>query len=252
MANLSPIPAVFIAQSQEEYGASTLASFLADLHSATQTGNHKNSWGLTIYRTVFTPESDEDFPLAVKRIDGYLRFSVGTMMRPMPTRPPPSIDLQAGEELLARLHHTVIEDRALDGASMETVERAFHDWVEENGDLGSDNPRYRFALVLDQEAVDETLRLPDPLAKRNGIDCHRSSCKGLTRWYLDDRMSCQWFWAAPSAMARVMIFSLGDGDDGPLAAQIEPISSEPLVFETVTSLNRWNRNCNKLTGYRER
>ncbi len=243
--NLPPIPNVFVEFSEENYGASTLASFLADLHYASQTGNHHNSWGLTIFRTVFTPESAETFPLAVKRIDNYLRNRLDVLISRTRSH---SINFEAKDELVARLFNTVIEDAALDGASMETVEQAFHDWVEENGDLESDNPRYRFALVLDQEGIDETLRLPDT-SEKPSLESYRASCKGPTRWCLDQRMSCQWFWAAPAAMPRVMMFSLDDCDKGPLFFTMKPISDNGPVFETTTVLNRLDRNCNKLTGY---
>ncbi|OAA78709.1 hypothetical protein LEL_05532 [Akanthomyces lecanii RCEF 1005] len=249
MANLGPIPNVFVDYSEEYYGASALASFLADLHYATQTGNHQNSWGLTIFRTVFTLESAETFPLAVKRIKDFLSNRLDMLMC-LPK--PRSIDLEAKDELLARLYNTTIENTALDGASMETVEQAFHDWVEENGDLESDNPRYRFALVLDQVAIDETLQLPDP-NERISLDSYRASCKGLTRWGLDQRMSCQWFWAAPAAMPRVLMFSLNECDQGPHFFAIKLIGNndDGPVYETVTALNRSHLQCNKLTGYQQ-
>lgn len=48
-------------------------------------------------------------------------------------------------------------------------------------------------------------------------------------------------------MARVLMFSLADSDDGLLCMRIEPISGEPLVFDT--ALNGWSTSCNKLTRY---
>ncbi|KAJ6790371.1 hypothetical protein PWT90_04209 [Aphanocladium album] len=167
MANLAPIPKVFVDYSKEEHGYCALASFLQDLHHVTQTGSHHYSWGLTIFRTVFTSESATTFPLAIK-----------------PNLSPLGIDLEAKDELSARLYNTVIEDAALDDASMETIEQAIGSWVEENGDLESGNPRYRFALVLHQAAIDETLQLPDPY-EGISLDSYRASCRGLTRWELE-------------------------------------------------------------------
>ncbi|KAJ6779945.1 hypothetical protein PWT90_06591 [Aphanocladium album] len=252
MASLSPIPERLVKASLLQ--DSTLADFLVELSENSQAGSHQNSWGLTIFRTVFTPASDALFPLALKRIDDYARDDVKRLMR-APLTPggehyDAELEAEIGAELLGRLHHSVVEDRALDGASVDTVAAAFDAWVEEHGDPDSENPRYRFALVLDQQALEETVQLPDPVTDKLSLRWFVSSCKGLTRWCLSDLLSCQWFWAAPAVMARVLMFSVTcDYDEGPVYCLMTELSVEPSVFETTTSLNRWYRDCNKLTGY---
>ncbi|OAA55483.1 hypothetical protein ISF_07994 [Cordyceps fumosorosea ARSEF 2679] len=239
MSNLSPIPSVLLDRpeqtSVQEWNQAIL-SMIRDLHDLTQTGTHRNSWGLTILRTVYTADSDVSFPLVVKRIDEYLRQWITKSTTPTTASSTISdLAAQSGEELLARLSHTILEDRqALDGATLEADYAAFQDWVQQNGDSESHNSRYRIALVIDQQSLDDTMKLPeagsDVYYKEKLVSC----CKGLTRWGIDRRQDTPWFYVAPALLASLW-FSVMHQE---MALKLTQISQDPPVFEMTTPLHR--------------
>lgn len=86
------------------------------------------TWGFTIFRTVYTPESDTQFPLLLAKLDAYVKDSVDAELRPNPFMAPstePAFDSGPNEEMKRRYVNVVVEDRELDGASIDEVRDAF-------------------------------------------------------------------------------------------------------------------------------
>ncbi|KAK3180247.1 hypothetical protein K4F52_008333 [Lecanicillium sp. MT-2017a] len=240
MSNLPPIPTVLVQRSGHVSGQDwnqAALSMIKDVHDFTQTGPHRNSWGMTIFRTVYTTDSDATFPLAIKRIDSYLRQRITKAMGTESSRRSGLSELvkQSGEELLARLSHTIVEDRhGLDGASLETAYVMFENWVREHGDAESPNSRYRIALVIDQQSLDDIMKLPeaesDVYYKEKLVSC----CKGLTRWGIDRRQACPWFYVAPALLTSLWFSAMHEE----LAYKLTCISDNPLTFEMTIPLHR--------------
>lgn len=93
------------------------------------------TWGFTILRTVYTPASDTEFPLFLRKLDTYIKREIDTDL--LPKRPrydrngrlikvtPP--DPAPNAELYRRYRNDVIEDREkLEGADVEQVRQEFN------------------------------------------------------------------------------------------------------------------------------
>ncbi|RDW74282.1 uncharacterized protein DSM5745_06944 [Aspergillus mulundensis] len=108
------------------------------------------SWGLVIYRCTYTSGSDWD------ELMRRLRFCVTETLKQ-----------HNGLDLLGSFAPTVLEDARFDGASTSTVREHFKQWVvaacqEEQGVPWQDaqyaqSPRYRYCLMVDQEAMRSVL-----------------------------------------------------------------------------------------------
>ncbi|KFY01582.1 hypothetical protein V490_00846 [Pseudogymnoascus sp. VKM F-3557] len=125
--------------------------FLRDLHTP--------KWGYAIYRTVYTPESDALFPLALAKLDGYVHCEIDWDLYKDPTYDP-----VPNREIRERYENVVLEDRErYDGASMDSIREYFRQWVEGQGKDVGDSPRFQICLVFDEAAVRALSAAPDPL-----------------------------------------------------------------------------------------
>lgn len=86
---------------------------------------HQTTWGFTIFRTVYTLESDVLFSLFLAKLDAYVESSIDYELRPSPFRAPSPFDSGPNEEMKRRYANDVIEDPSLDGASIDDVRAAF-------------------------------------------------------------------------------------------------------------------------------
>ncbi|KAI4601906.1 hypothetical protein KJ359_010772 [Pestalotiopsis sp. 9143b] len=148
------------------------------------------SWGLTIFRTVYTPESDEAFPQALERLKQRAHlYAVGELaVKRLPNQNP--LDPAPNEELARRFHCDVVEDAALlDGADAEQVGTAFDAWVaahlqpEGRGQGGQIPGRFEFCVMLDQQGIDHVLQMsPSPPTPRQAREERDFYVKVVTFW----------------------------------------------------------------------
>jgi hypothetical protein len=130
--------------------------------------DYRYSWGYTIFRTVYTPGSDEAFPQAIERLaiyaKAYVNDDIALKRRPnqQPRDPLPN------RELWGRYYNQVIEDEdTLAHATVEDVGRRFDVWISEHLNLDAlprrktSNARFCYCLMLDQESVDNILTSPE-------------------------------------------------------------------------------------------
>lgn len=99
---------------------------LQKISSLSHSQDRPYSWGLTIFRTVYTPESDESFPRAVDNFDMLAQgFALGEMFEERGPREP-ALDPAPNEALADRFHSDIVEDAsALDGAGPDQVGEQF-------------------------------------------------------------------------------------------------------------------------------
>ncbi|GKZ83062.1 hypothetical protein AnigIFM56816_007890 [Aspergillus niger] len=99
------------------------------------------TWGFVIYRCTYQSDSDwEKLMIRVhKRVEEYLQYYNGL-------------------DLLARFTSTVLEDRSFESATVASLRNKFNEWAVT---ARLKNGRYRFFIMVDQEALDSTLSTPD-------------------------------------------------------------------------------------------
>lgn len=146
-------------------------------HLADHDGSHDYaySWGYTIFRTVYTPGSDEAVARAVDRLAVYAKHWARTNERSRPRLGQP-FDARPNEELCSRYYSEVVQDeQALAGASESEVGDMFDAWIRQHRRAPTTtarpcpNARFMYCLMLDQETIDNILALPeDPHARRGG------------------------------------------------------------------------------------
>lgn len=235
-----PIPREFIRQYWESDATDRLeggaASDLQKLHDRTRDCAHKYSWGVNIYRTVYTPESDALFLSAVARIENYMKY--GTLMdsynRQLLTPQQSEARERAEKEITSRLVNSVVEDReVLENASMETVLAEFEKWVESHNCTKSYNTRYRIALVLDAQSIDNIMKLPETRdEKASRIEQCDILCKAVSRWGIDRDQPTPWLYVAPVAFT-IFWFKLMEDE---IDMHVYQAEKDPLVFIQKTML----------------
>jgi hypothetical protein len=128
---------------------------------------HQRTWGFTIFRTVYTPQSDVQFPLFLAKLDVYVKNSIDDGIMPplfsnLITEPP--FDSGPNEEMKRRYANDVIEDPILDGASVDDVRDAFTKWLKDNGvDLEMHHlyARHRVCIMVDEAVLDSVAAGPE-------------------------------------------------------------------------------------------
>jgi hypothetical protein len=94
--------------------------------------NYPYCWGYTIFRTVYTPGSDEEFARAIERLGVYAKAYVDDdiAFKHLPNQEPPNP--LPNQEVWSRYHNEVIEDEEmLANAGLEEVGRRFDAWIKE-------------------------------------------------------------------------------------------------------------------------
>jgi hypothetical protein len=129
--------------------------------------NYPYCWGYTIFRTVYTPGSDEAVARAIERLGVYAKAYVDDdiAFKHLPNLEPP--DPLPNQEVWSRFHNEVIEDEeTLANAGLEEVGRRFDAWIKER--LTPDvlqrnrsNARFSLCLMLDQESIDSILSMSE-------------------------------------------------------------------------------------------
>lgn len=94
--------------------------------------------------------------------------------------------------------------------------------------------RLRIALIIDQQSLDDIMKLPeaesDVYYKEKLVSC----CKALTRWGIDRRQACPWFYVAPALLTSLWFSAMHEE----LAYKLTCISDNPLTFEMTIPLHR--------------
>jgi hypothetical protein len=105
-------------------------------------------WGYDIYRTVYTPESDEKWEAAIAKIDSYVKADLYGQNPDVERK-------ELSDTILAKYRNTIIQDPAVfDQASQDSLRTHFLQRLADNGKrLGSYGPENRLFIMLDEETL---------------------------------------------------------------------------------------------------
>lgn len=122
------------------------------------------SWGFVVFRTVYTPGSDEAFAEDMDRLGVYAKGFAHEDVLPRLLPNKPSHDLAPNQDLWWRYFNVAVEDRAsLADASVEEIGKRFDAWIKDNIKPDAKprvpNSRYRYCLMIDQECIDNLLAM---------------------------------------------------------------------------------------------
>lgn len=121
-----------------------------------------HTWGWTILRTVYTPESDRGFGAAADKLQRWLAYYVNIRKSPA-ARCGAVWPAEPVDELARRLRNDLVQDREqLDAADWGVVHDVFRHWVLQQGVVEDDlrrkvvpsNVRYNSCIVIDQAALE--------------------------------------------------------------------------------------------------
>ena len=160
------------------------------------------TWGYTVLRTVYTPESDALFPAAIERLKRYVHYLCHHFRFPAygPLCEREKVDFaEPSEELFRRFYVDVVEDREglghLDsgGNSPErfiAIAAYFRQWLRgvDMGDSSEKEPRFRSCLVIDSESLALLATLSDELPP---LRCATSRQEKVDRVGVGDEA---WLW----------------------------------------------------------
>ncbi|KAM0327425.1 hypothetical protein ACHAQA_005711 [Verticillium albo-atrum] len=143
-------------------------SRLALQYLARHDGSHDYpySWGYTIFRTVYTPGSDEAIAQAVERLAVYAKFFTQNE-HARPRLGAGAFDTRPNEELWSRYYCEVVQDEQnLANASESEVGEWFDAWIGQHRRSATStrpepNARFLFCLMLDKESLENILALPE-------------------------------------------------------------------------------------------
>lgn len=175
---------------------------LASLAENDGTHDYPYCWGYTIFRTVYTPGSDEAFKKALERLDAYAGAWVDRDDDfPRYGNHAESKDQRPNNELWSRCHNEVIEDpETLADATIEDVGRRFDAWVSEHvrrpdGSKHTPNARYVACVMIDQEGIDNILAMSEDPYVSIGDDPHQYDrwVKMMTGWDWPEGTGRFWF-----------------------------------------------------------
>ncbi|KAJ6142760.1 hypothetical protein N7471_002213 [Penicillium samsonianum] len=127
------------------------------------------TWGYTIYRTTYTPQSHASFPRMVDLTTAYIKKGYYDTYESCLRYEPNAAEFERTpfDEMWAKYKPRVIEDASqFDGASIDQVRAHFKAWATKRNKLDR-FPSYRMFIVIDEESF-RTLQnapLPDDLPK---------------------------------------------------------------------------------------
>lgn len=172
---------------------------LAALNESCVSSHCGYTWGFTIYRTVYTPESNELFPAALEILNRIVRrhthFQIDWM------RPVWNPDPAPNDELLRRFHNEVIEDPiTLNNVTVQAVAARFRAFAAEHSlTLGyeNENTRYKVCLMVDEQAMKNLLRVPEYKERDDKRDPYFLCCPVISTWVRKEaRLGVFWFYGA--------------------------------------------------------
>ncbi|KGO38176.1 hypothetical protein PEX1_073280 [Penicillium expansum] len=127
--------------------------------------NHTEpTWGYTIYRTTYTPQSHTAFPRIVDLTTAYIKngfyqqYESGLRYNPRAAE----FNKTPFDEMWAKYKPRVVEDASqFDGASIDQVRTHFKAWATGRGMLDH-FPSYRIFIVIDEESFRTLQNAPLP------------------------------------------------------------------------------------------
>jgi hypothetical protein len=116
-----------------------------------------DSWGFTIYRTVYMPGSDESFTAAIDKLNLYNRADLYKEPEPSDARK------QLSDSIMAKCHHSILEDvEQFDQASPDDLRSHFLQSLSDSGKrLGSVGSENRAFIMIDEEVLNSITAAPD-------------------------------------------------------------------------------------------
>ncbi|KAJ5195295.1 uncharacterized protein N7498_008733 [Penicillium cinerascens] len=124
----------------------------------------KFPWGYIIYRTVYTAESDELWPIAIEKLAKVMNYSIDSglyaiIKHKKPGDPEPDGD---AERLVKEAHKDVIfsDKQFWDGASIEQVRQHFSEYLRASKGLCTG--RFEGCLLIDERSLKSIVASPDP------------------------------------------------------------------------------------------
>jgi hypothetical protein len=124
-------------------------------------------WGFAIYRTVYTPESDELFPKALAKLDAYVYINImselylDSLKEHSSTKPP--FDPKPNQQIAEKYENVILKDKAkYEGASMDQIREYFKQWVKDQGGHIGQTPKFHICLVIDEVAMHALVDTPEP------------------------------------------------------------------------------------------
>ncbi|KAJ5117410.1 hypothetical protein N7448_011042 [Penicillium atrosanguineum] len=150
------------------------------------------TWGFTIYRTIYTPESDAAFTEVVDTITAYVKnefYKTYESLRENP-RIGDKADIAVFDELWAAYKPRVMDDATqFNGLSIDQLRIQFEAWAEEQ-DKVDQFPSYRMFIVVDEESFNSLLNAPAPTELPKGIKWRIAHyVKLVEAWQEQDRDS---------------------------------------------------------------
>ncbi len=177
------------------YHLTNLNYHIGNAHNNYATG----SWGYTVLRTVYTPESDALFPAAIERLKRYVHYWCHALRYPSYGERGESKVIHSTErndELYRRFYLDIIEDKAaLANLDRDGLVEYFRRWVASLGldPYYSGLPRFLCYLVIDAESLASLAQIPDdppPLRVAKDLEEKRaflSAGSGAWVWLMDTR-----------------------------------------------------------------
>ncbi|PQE05803.1 50S ribosomal L17 protein [Rutstroemia sp. NJR-2017a BVV2] len=121
---------------------------------------YAETWGFTIFRTVYTPQSDAQFQSFLSKLNSYVKDYVFRDLN----SPGPPYDSAPNEELMRRFVNEVVEDPKLDGADEDQVRDAFAQWLGDHDvDLEEHAliTRHRVCIMVDEGVLNSVAAAPE-------------------------------------------------------------------------------------------
>lgn len=172
---------------------------LAKLNHYCAASHYGCTWGFTIYRTVYTPESDELFPKALEVLNKIVRRYTHVQIDWI--RPVWNPDPAPNNELLRRFRNEVIEDPvALNNATVEAIAARFRAFAEELSPCPgyeNEDTRYRVCLMVDEQAMRNLLLVPEYEERDDKGAAYFLCCPVISTWADEgDGLGVFWFYGA--------------------------------------------------------
>ncbi|CEO59510.1 hypothetical protein PMG11_04184 [Penicillium brasilianum] len=121
-------------------------------------------WGYIIYRTVYTAESDELWPIAMNKLARVMNNSIDSDLHAElrykePEDPEPDAD---AERLVKEAHKNVVfsDKQFWNGASIEQVRRHFSEYLHASKGRGAG--RFEGCLFIDEQSLKSIINSPEP------------------------------------------------------------------------------------------
>jgi hypothetical protein len=125
---------------------------------------YAETWGFTIFRTVYTPESDAQFQSFLGKLNSYVKDYVFRDLNSPPQSSGPPYDPAPNEEIMRRFVNEIVEDPKLDGANEDQVRDAFAQWLRDHDvdlEMHALITRHRVCIMVDEGVLNSVAAAPE-------------------------------------------------------------------------------------------